>query len=113
MKRQLPSGTSGVVQIGGVALNKIEQWKFLDAPDEEEETIKKFSEEVDNGYGISHYRQLKNVFQIYKINGSNKVPFLATECLHTLKLIHSIYASVETGRKVSLSENLSSKKLGL
>ena len=107
------TGTSGVVQIGGVALNKIEQWKFLDAPDEEEETIKNFSEEVDNGYGISHYRQLKNVFQIYKINGSNKVPFLATECLHTLKLIHSIYASVETGRKVSLSENLSSKKLGL
>ena len=107
------TGTSGVVQIGGVALNKIEQWKFLDAPDEEEETIKKFSEEVDNGYGISHYRQLKNVFQIYKINGSNNVPFLATECLHTLKLIHSIYASVETGRKVSLSENLSSKKLGL
>ena len=107
------TGTSGVVEIGGVALNKIEQWKFLDAPDEEEETIKKFSEEVDNGYGISHYRQLKNVFQIYKINGSNNVPFLATECLHTLKLIHSIYASVETGRKVSLSENLSSKKLGL
>ena len=107
------TGTSGVVQIGGVALNKIEQWKFLDAPDEEEETIKKFSEEVDNGYGISHYRQLKNVFQIYKINESNNVPFLATECLHTLKLIHSIYASVETGRKVSLSENLSSKKLGL
>ena len=52
-------------------------------------------------------------FKYIKKNGSNKVPFLATECLHTLKLIHSIYASVETGRKVSLSENLSSKKLGL
>ena len=76
-------------------------------------SLELYSEEVDNGYGISHYRQLKNVFQIYKIDGSNNVPFLATECLHTLKLIHSIYASVETGRKVSLSENLSSKKLGL
>ena len=107
------TGTSGVVQIGGVALNKIEQWKFLDEADEEEEIMKQFSEEVDNGYGISHYRQLKNVFQKYKINGSNQVPFLASECLHTLKLIHSIYASVEIGRKVSLSENLSSKKLGL
>ena len=53
------TGTSGVVQIGGIALNKIEQWKFLDAPDEEEKIIKEFSEEVDNGYGVSHYRQLK------------------------------------------------------
>ena len=35
------------------------------------------------------------------------------ECLHTLKLIHSIYASIELNRKVALSENLSSLKLGL
>ena len=44
---------------------------------------------------------------------SYKVPFLAIECLHTLKLIHSIYASIELNRKVALSENLSSSKLGL
>ena len=34
------TGTSGVVQIGGIALNKIEQWKFLDEGDEEEEIMK-------------------------------------------------------------------------
>ena len=101
------------MQIGGVALNKIEQWNFTDGSDNEKEIKQKFSEEVDNGYGISHYRQLKKIFQTFKLDGSKHVPFLAKECLHTIRLIHSIYASVETSRKVSLSENLSSTKLGL
>ena len=48
-----------MVQIGGVALNKIEQWNFTDGLDDEKEIKCNFSEEVDNGYGISHYRQLK------------------------------------------------------
>ena len=107
------TGTNGVVQIGGVALNKIEQWNFTDALDDEKRIKRDFSEEVDNGYGISHYRQLKKIFETYHIGKSNEVPFLAIECLHTLKLIHSIYASTELNRKVALSENLNSSKLGL
>ena len=107
------TGTNGVVQIGGIALNKIEQWNFTDGLDDEKEIKRNFSEEVDNGYGISHYRQLKKIFETYQVNKSYKVPFLASECLHTLKLIHSIYASIELNRKVALSENLSSSKLGL
>ena len=59
------TGTSGVVQIGGIALNKIEQWKFLDAPDEEEKIIKEFSEEVDRLE--SSREQLKNIYQTYKV----------------------------------------------
>ena len=107
------TGTNGVAQIGGVALNKIEQWNFTDGLDDEKTIKLNFSEEVDNGYGISHYRQLKKIFEIYQEAKSYKVPFLAIECLHTLKLIHSIYASIELNRKVELSENLSSSKLGL
>ena len=51
------------VQIGGVALNKIEQWNFTDNLDDEQEIKRYFSEEVDNGYGISHYRQLKKILK--------------------------------------------------
>ena len=107
------TGTNGVAQIGGVALNKIDQWNFNDDLDNEKEIKRDFSEEVDNGYGFSHYRQLKKIFETYQIGKSTKVPFLASECLHTHKLIHSIYASIELNRKVALSENLSSSKLGL
>ena len=107
------TGTNGVAQIGGVALNKIEKWNFNDGSDNEKKFMRDFSEEVDNGYGLSHYRQLKKIFEIYQIDKSKKVPFLASECLHTHKLIHSIYASIELNRKVALSENLSSSKLGL
>ena len=107
------TGTKGVVKIGGVALNKIEQWNFSDSSDNQEEVNGEFSEEVENGYGISHYRQLKKIFETFRNGEINKVPFLAKSCIHTLKLIHSIYASVEKGRKIDLSENLSSSKLGI
>ena len=107
------TGTKGVVQIGGVALNKIEQWKFSDCSDNEEEVKSEFSEDVENGYGISHFRQLKKIFETFRNGQMDKVPFLAKDCIHTLKLIHSIYASVEKGRKIDLSENLSSSKLGI
>ena len=43
----------------------------------------------------------------------DKVPFLAKECIHTLRLIHSIYASEEQCRKIYLSEQISSSKLGV
>jgi predicted dehydrogenase len=107
------TGTKGVVEIGGVALNKIEQWKFTDSADNEKEIAKQYSEEVDNGYGISHYRQMKKIYQTYRNGQFDEVPFLAKECIHTLRLIHSIYASVEQSRKVYLSEHLSSSKLGI
>ena len=107
------TGTKGVVEIGGVALNKIEKWSFSDPPDNQQEVNKEFSEEVENGYGISHYRQLKMIFETFRSRETDKVPFLAESCIHTLQLIHSIYASVEKGRKIDLSENLSSSKLGI
>ena len=106
------TGTKGAVQVGGVALNKIEQWKIA-STDIEKKVIRDFSEDVDNGYGISHYRQLKMIFQKYRSGEIDKIPFLAKECIHTLRLIHSIYASVESGRKVYLTEQLSSSKLGI
>ena len=43
----------------------------------------------------------------------DKLPFLAQDCIHTLRLIHSIYASEEKGRKIYLSEQISSSKLGI
>ena len=108
------TGTKGVVKIGGVALNKIEKWEFTDMVDgEEEKMINQFSEEVDNGYGISHYRQLKNIFENFRNDQIDQVPFQAKDCIHTLRLIHSIYASVETGRKIFLAEQVSSSKLGI
>ena len=107
------TGTKGVAQIAGVALNKIQEWSFSDSVDSEKDITEQYSEEVENGYGISHYRQLKKIHQHFNSGQMDKVPFLAKECVHTLKLIHSIYASEEKGRKIYLSEQISSSKLGI
>ena len=96
------TGTKGVVQIGGVALNKIEQWNFSDCIDSEKDITDQYSEEVDNGYGISHYRQLKKIFETFRNGQIDKVPFLAENCIHTLKLIPVSYThlTLPTNREV-------------
>ena len=106
------TGTKGVVEIGGIALNKIDKWEFLDSKSKDEKILAQFSEEVENGYGISHYRQLKKVYENFNGGNPEQIPFSAKSCLHTLRLIHSIYASVELKRRINISENISSSKLG-
>ncbi len=106
------TGTKGVAEIGGIALNKINKWAFLEKEPTDETILSQFSEEVENGYGISHYRQLKEVYENFNNGCNENVPFSAKSCLHTLRLIHSIYASVELKRRINISENISSSKLG-
>ena len=106
------TGTNGVVEIGGIALNKIERWEFLDKKDEDINIKDNFSEEVENGYGISHYRQLEEIHRAYFDNQSKQIPFDVNSCMHTLRLIHSIYGSVESGEKVDLKKNIYSLNLG-
>ncbi len=106
------TGTNGVVEIGGIALNKIQRWDFIDKSERDSIIVDSFSEEVENGYGISHYRQLEKIHQCYLGKKFEDIPFQVGSCLHTLRLIHSIYGSVETGEKVDLSKNIYSTKLG-
>ena len=106
------TGTNGVVEIGGIALNKIQRWDFINSTNKDTEVMVDYSEEVENGYGISHYRQLEKIHHSYFKGNFEDIPFQVSSCIHTLRLIHSIYGSVETGKKVDLSENIYSIKLG-
>ena len=51
----------GMAQIGGIALNKIDQWHFVEKNIEDEDIPKKYSQEVENGYGLSHGPLLQNI----------------------------------------------------
>ena len=54
-------GDKGIATIGGIALNKIENWILQDANYSEKLIIDKYSQDVPNGYGLSHGPFLKNV----------------------------------------------------
>ncbi|WP_315117500.1 Gfo/Idh/MocA family oxidoreductase [uncultured Clostridium sp.] len=47
-------GEKGTACIGGLAVNKIETWRFADGEDNEEEILKQQGEDPDSVYGFGH-----------------------------------------------------------
>lgn len=104
------SGEKGYATIGGRAINEVSEWKF---PEDDEAQVKiDHSEEVDSGYGFSHYRLINELITSIS-EGRNECPNSIPQTLESLKLVHSIYASTEQNRWVNLNENLSSQFLGV
>jgi predicted dehydrogenase len=104
-------GEAGVVVVGGIALNKIETWQFVNEDPEDYLVSDKCSISVPNGYGLSHGIFLQQVFD-YLIFGGD-VMVLAHDGLGTTNLIHALYASIENNGWVNMASNLTSTKLGV
>lgn len=99
-------GSKGMVQIGGIAVNKLET--FTPKPS----IISKFSESFKRDYyGFGHkylYKSIGNYFFKKKI-------FLISydDCIKTLRLLHCFYNSAEKNKKVYFKNSKDSKKLGI
>ncbi len=103
-------GEKGMVSIGGIALNHINEWYFINKiPEDDKYNL--YSEEVPNGYGLSHKIVIKNVINYLKGDKNAKV-IKAIDSLETCKLIHSMYISDETRQTVIMNNSLVSKYLG-
>lgn len=104
-------GEGGVAQIGGVALNEVIDWDFVEVQDYDNEVPSKGTEEVPTGYGLSHTRLIRDYVKKFD-QGSEVLPISVEEVLPTLELVHALYASIEQGGWVPLSEFPRSKYLG-
>jgi predicted dehydrogenase len=104
-------GERGLAQIGGIALNKIVDWKFIDQNDADMELVKRASQEVPTGYGLSHGPLLNDIFDRIIANNYSS-PISATDAASTLELIHAVYRSDELKSWVRLSDNPRSSRLG-
>ena len=101
------------IQIGGIALNKIKNFKVFNNNKYNEKIIKKkYSENVSNGYGFSHFRYFNKVYD-FLVKKTIVPPIKLRENLETTKIIHSLYTSWELNRPIALSSNAVSKKLGI
>lgn len=107
------TGTKGNVKIGGVALNKIENWEFANETKNISKLIKKkYSQAVPTGYGLSHIDYLNESIKVL-INKKNKFPVSAIDAARTQKLIHAIYLSNEKNKKIFITnKDIKSKYLG-
>jgi UDP-N-acetyl-2-amino-2-deoxyglucuronate dehydrogenase len=83
-------GEKGTVRIGGVALNKIEQWQFEDSHPMDEE-VKNISYETGSVYGFGHldfYRHCLDVLD----NGAEEM-VSGREGRKTVEIIEAAYSS--------------------
>jgi predicted dehydrogenase len=101
----------GIAVIGGIALNRIDTWQFVEEQPDDPSIPKKYSQDVPTGYGLSHGPLLQQIVDRLK-DGLLEPPISGSDSVSTVQLVHALYRSAETGNWVSLAENPLSERLG-
>jgi len=104
-------GEKGMVLVGGIALNKIEIWEFVEPIAEDRTIPEQYSQKVETGYGISHGPLLQGVIDTLQ---NNKIDTLvsAKDAINTARAVHALYKSDEDQCWVKLADNPVSNRLG-
>jgi len=92
-------GEKGTAKVGGVAVNEIQHWDFLE-PDEIDQMVKDASYQTSSVYGFGHPRYYENVIKV--LRGEAEPETDGREGLRSLELLIAAYLSARDGRKVPL-----------
>jgi predicted dehydrogenase len=104
-------GEKGICVIGGIALNEVHTWEFIEKVDSDSSVKIEYSQEVPTGYGLSHSYILQESFE--RLNRGCIEPLVSVNSsVGTNELIHSLYASVENECWINVSDKRASQKLG-
>lgn len=105
-------GEKASVVIGGLAVNKIETWRFSDASaygDEEEKVLDPNAKDPPTVYGFGHSALFLDVANAIK---ENRSPLVSGEKgKKALEIILAIYESQKTGKPVNLPNNFSTMEM--
>ena len=97
--------------IGGIALNEIHTWKFVD-PQPEDATISEYaSQAVPTGYGLSHGPLIQEIIDRLE-KGELSPPISGEDTLVAVRLVHALYRSIEVDGRVTLGDLPLSSRLG-
>ena len=105
-------GEKGMVQVGGIALNHIDVWRFVVPEAEDAEIPARWSQEVEFGYGVGHGPLLRDWVAALDA-GAVEPPIPAMQAVQAVELVHALYASVETGNWVRPRDKAQSARLGI
>lgn len=92
-------GEKGSVKVGGVALNKIENWEF-DTPHPDDDEVAAASYDTGSVYGFGHQLYYDNV--IGTLAGDCDAATDGREGLRSLEVLIAAYLSARDGKRVSL-----------
>jgi len=105
-------GEKGTVVVGGLAVNKIETWRFKDSDavgDTEENVLNNNEKDPPTVYGFGHTALFKDFIEAIK---TNREPFINGESgKKALEIILAIYKSQKKGKPVKLPLNYSTNKM--
>ncbi len=93
-------GEKGLVKVGGLAVNQIEDWKFCDGKDKPETLKKDFSDMPNTVYGFGHAALYSDMIDAVQ---NDRKPYVDGEDgRRALELVLAIYKSAAEGRPVKL-----------
>lgn len=105
-------GTKGSVVIGGLAVNKMETWRFSDSKivgDTEEKVLNPNEKDPPSVYGFGHTAHIANVLDAME-NGTQPLNN-GKSAKKALDIILAIYESQKTGKAVELPNNFSTMEM--
>ena len=105
-------GEKGMVQVGGLALNKIDEWRFIEELPEDSHVKERYSNEVPTGYGLSHSPLLRDVIESFNAK-DRPMPIDGHEAVKAVEVVHAIYSSIEQGGWTLLADGPRSNRLGI
>ena len=104
------SGTYGFIKVGGIALNKINDFDLPGLDKSTEILLSKASINVDSGYGTSHKEVIYDFIKSIQLDRAPIIP--ASSVIETVRSVHSLYKSAETNSWINVEKNISSSRLG-
>ena len=105
-------GEKGFMVLGGIALNKIENFYFKKLTKTEKNMLTSSNELVENGYGNSHAIILDLAIENV-LSKKKHFPVTAIDGFLTANLIHALYKSDEKKNWIKVTKNVRSSRLGL
>ena len=102
----------GVARVGGIALNRIEEFDFTRPIESDSREAEFASQDVPTGYGLSHGTLLREIADRLEV-GNTDAPVNAIDSVHTCEIIHALYQSDEQRKWISVGESSLSARLGV
>src|SRR5260370_13875810 len=94
-------GEKGTVEVGGLAVNQVRHWRFVDALASDKDVVEKFSVYPPNVYGFGHQAYYQHVIDCLVNQRAALVDGL--EGRKSLELISALYESIEAGDEIPLA----------
>ena len=93
-------GQRGTVIIGGFSADRAQVWKFSGRSEADEAAVIAMLDTPPPTYVSPHYQFLKNV--VLAVREGRPAMVDGAEAMKSLRLVHALYESAETGREVRL-----------